>query len=143
MNTTSLYQQFKYLDRNDDELHFCKKKWSSQVRRLPAIYNKLMSELWFLNFVYLGYYYPSKQLIIHIMDTIRKKSSLYIILISLILITLVQSKFERKSVTSRHSNMNYVTDYTFEFKTAYAYSAANVRIGFPITYSLSAFEPQL
>ena len=45
MNSTSLYQQFEFIERTEDELHFNKKKWSSQVRRLPAIYNKLISEL--------------------------------------------------------------------------------------------------
>jgi hypothetical protein len=77
------------------------------------------------------------------MDAKANKSNLYIILLLLTLITTVQNRFNSKSITSRHSNLNYRTDYTFQFTTAYQYPTANIRIGFPISYSLSAFEPQL
>ena len=60
MNSTSLYQQYEFIALYSDELHFIKKKWSSQVRRLPAIYTKLLIELWLLIHIYLVYDYPSK-----------------------------------------------------------------------------------
>ena len=77
------------------------------------------------------------------MDAQTNKSNLYFILLLLALVNIVQNKFNTKSITSRHSNLNYHTDYTFQFATAYPYPTATIRIGFPISYSLSAFEPQL
>ena len=46
-------------------------------------------------------------------------------------------KFSEASLTSRHSNHAFTTDYTFQFKTIYSYSQAKIRIGFPIDYLLS------
>jgi len=43
------------------------------------------------------------------------------------------------SLTARHSNQGYVTDYTFQFQPTYSYAHATVRIGFPVEYSLSSF----
>lgn len=57
----------------------------------------------------------------------------------LLLIICSQSIFLDSSITARYSNQNASTDYTFQFKPARSYSTADVKIRFPVEYSLSSF----
>lgn len=65
-----------------------------------------------------------------------------LLLLTCLLFTL-SAKLTLTSLTAKHSNQGYNTDYIFSFSTAYTYKWAHARIDFPIEYSLSSFQMAL
>lgn len=62
------------------------------------------------------------------------------IAVIVLLLLIPAAAFSMRSLTAKHSNQGYITDYLFSLSTQYSYPWATARIDFPIEYSLSNFQ---
>ena len=62
------------------------------------------------------------------------------IAVIVLLLLIPASAFSMRSLTAKHSNQGYITDYLFSLSTQYSYPWATARIDFPIEYALSNFQ---